>query len=414
MHWSGVSGKKLDSLFAAGQEHTPRFEWESNLSRYIDGMKIFPHTLLWTLMITAFVSEAGEWKKHTIMEKGRNSTAVAADYNGDGSMDAIASYPGKVSLFLGPNWKEVVLYRFPDMKSTCIHSDTLDVDGDGDMDWAGSLAWDHPFWLENPGDGTGAWTRRPIDHKIRGIHCILKADVDNDGKEDLIINNFEPDGPLGDSVAWFRIPKNVKKADKWERFVFADKDARGGSHYFGFGDIDGDGWGEIAIGAKGKPFEDGNWFAYWKNPGKKGVEGAWEKTVIAEDQLAATNILPGDLNGDGKVDYLASRGHSAGVIWFEAPDWKLHEIDPDTKSPHSLAMADFDGDGDLDGAACGFESQRVAWYENDGKGNFTIHILDEAQESYDLRAIDMDGDGDHDLLNAGRATGNVVWYENPR
>ena len=139
---------------------------------------------------------------------------------------------------------------------------------------------------------------------------------------------------------------------------------------------------------------------------------AWEKVVIAKNQLAATNILPGDLNGDGMMDFLASRGHSQGVIWFEGPKWKLHEIDRTIKSPHSLVLADLDGDGDLDGATCGFESQRVAWYENDGEGRFAVHVIDEDQESYDLRAVDMDYDGDLDLLNAGRATANVVWYEN--
>ena len=53
------------------------------------------------------------------------------------------------------------------------------------------------------------------------------------------------------------------------------------------------------------------------------------------------------------------------------------------------------------------------WYENNGKGSFTRHTLDEGQRSYDLRTIDMDGDGDLDLLNAGQGSANVVWYENP-
>ncbi len=387
-------------------------------------MKIItPHSILTLLLLLLFSvgpirGEASAWTKHVVMEKGRNNTAVAADYNGDGKIDVIASYPGKISLFLAPNWEEVILHRFPKINATCIHSETFDIDGDGDADWAGSEAFGKPFWLENPGveesgAATGAWAARIIDHEIRGIHCILKADVDSDGKLDLIINNFEPDGPLGDSIAWFRTPKKLKQADRWERYVFADRTARGGSHYFGFGDIDGDGLGEIAVGAKGAPFEDGNWYAYWKNPGAEKVKGPWEKVVISKGQLAATNILPGDLNGDGKVDFLASRGHSAGVLWFEAPDWTLHEIDPEMKSPHSLVLNDLDGDGDLDGATCGYESQRVAWYENDGKGAFTIHVLDDAQESYDLRSVDMDGDGDLDLLNAGRGTGNVAWYENP-
>ncbi|MEM9280245.1 MAG: VCBS repeat-containing protein [Verrucomicrobiota bacterium] len=370
------------------------------------------------VLASLWVGGAMAWEKHLIVEAGRTSTAVAADYDGDGDMDVISGSPGKVVLYLAPDWKPVVLHRFPDFKTNLIHSETLDVDDDGDMDWVGTQARGGPFWMENPGDGSGAWAARLVDPDITGIHCILKADVDRDGKEEIIINNFFPHGPLADSVAWFRIPKKPHQAEQWERFVFADGDARGGSHYFGFGDVDGDGWGEIAIAAKGAPFEDGNWFAYWKNPGKRGpaekggVEGSWEKVILAEDQLAATNILPGDLNGDGEMDFLASRGHSAGVLWFEGPDWTIHEIDAEIESPHSLASADFDGDGDLDGAACGFISQRVAWYENDGKGQFTIHVIDEAQESYDLRAIDMDGDGDFDLLNAGRATGNVVWYEN--
>ena len=376
-------------------------------------MKHFFGILIVVTTSSGFALKAEEWKKHIVTESGRTSTAVAADFDGDGDVDVISGYPGTVSLFLAPDWEEVVLHRFAKPKGNLIHSEVLDVDGDGDMDWAGSQAPGMPFWLENPGDGSGAWAARIIDHDIRGIHCLLKADVDNDGKQDLIINNFFPDGVLADSVAWFKVPKNPVMAERWERYVFADRTARGGSHYFGFGDLDGDGWGEIAIGAKGAPFEDGNWFAYWKNPGKADVKEAWEKTLIAGNQLAATNILPGDLNGDGVMDFLASRGHSQGVIWFEGPNWTLHTIDQTIKSPHSLTLADLDGDGDLDGASCGFESREVAWYENDGKGGFTKHLLDDAQESYDLRSVDMDGDGDLDLLNAGRATGNVVWYENP-
>ena len=37
-----------------------------------------------------------------------------------------------------------------------------------------------------------------------------------------------------------------------------------------------------------------------------------------------------DVNGDGKIDILATRGHGVGVLWFEAPisiDWKQHMID---------------------------------------------------------------------------------------
>ena len=363
------------------------------------------------------VTDAQTWTKHLIMDEGHCNTAVALDVNGDKHLDVIASFNGKVSLFIAPDWHtEVILYQFFGGKGQCIHSAVIDVDRDGDLDWVGTLSNDHPFWLENPGKTkalNGAWTPRLIDPDITGIHCILASDIDNDGKEDLVINNFEPAKGLADSMAWFSVPANPLNAKQWNRHIFAKGDARGGSHYMGAGDIDGDGWKEIAVGAKGKPFTDGNWFAFWSNPGTTDANSPWKKTILAENQLGATSILPADVNGDGKVDWLASRGHGVGLLWFENPRWTMHDIDIEIKSPHSLTVADHDQDGDIDAASCGYESEWVRWYENDGKGHFKIHTLDDAQQSYDLKSVDMDDDGDLDLLNAGRGSKNVVWYENP-
>ena len=56
---------------------------------------------------------------------------------------------------------------------------------------------------------------------------------------------------------------------------------------------------------------------------------------------------------------------------------------------------------------------KLAWFENDGRGNFTTHIIGTDQAAYDIRAVDMDRDGDLDLLIAGQASKNVVWCENP-
>ena len=367
------------------------------------------------LMSLSLAAAAGEleWRKHSIDEGAMALTAVAVDVNRDGFMDVVTSTQGKVSLHIAPDWDSRVLHEFENPKHRCIHSAVLDVDGDGDLDWAGADAHDHPFWLENPGlHGSSAWVARVVDPEITGIHCLLAADIDNDGKEDLVINNFEPDTGVGASIAWLKVPENPRLAPHWHRFVFAAGDAQGGSHYMGAADVDGDGWKEIAVGAKGNPFEGGNWFAFWRNPGAAQVQGAWEKLVLSENQLAATNIVPADLNGDGLVDWVASRGHSAGVLWFENPSWKIHEIDPSIEDPHSLAVGDFDGDGDTDAASCGYGNKSLRWYQNDGKGNFTVHEIDGNQESYDLRSVDMDGDGDLDLLNAGRASKNVVWYEN--
>jgi hypothetical protein len=120
------------------------------------------------------------------------------------------------------------------------------------------------------------------------------------------------------------------------------------------------------------------------------------------------------VNGDGKMDFIATRGHQQGVIWFEAPSWKIHDIHPTLREPHSLAVIDMDSDGDVDCATCAFGDSTCAWFENDGRGNFKTHIVGTDQKGYDIRALDMDNDGDLDLLVAGQNTKNVVWYANPR
>ena len=61
---------------------------------------------------------------------------------------------------------------------------------------------------------------------------------------------------------------------------------------------------------------------------------------------------------------------------------------------------------------CAKDSFVAAWFENDGKGNFTMHPISLDQAAYDIRLVDMDGDGDLDVLIAGQQSQNVVWYEN--
>ena len=135
--------------------------------------------------------------------------------------------------------------------------------------------------------------------------------------------------------------------------------------------------------------------------------------MISAKQPGATNIHPADVNGDGKTDFIASRGHGRGVVWFESPTWKEHTMHRTLHGPHCLVVTDLDGDGDIDAATCAKDDQQCVWFENNGKGKFTTHVIGLMQAAYDIRAIDMDGDGDLDLLVAGQASRNVVWYQNP-
>ena len=355
------------------------------------------------------------WKKHVVLSGIHNTTAVAGEFSGDGLIDVITNCGGKTRLLVAPDWKELILDADP-MRSF-IHSEVLDVDGDGDLDYVG--ARNEPgliFWYERPARPLAdKWPVHLVDDGINGIHGVLVGDVDRDGKLDLLANSGSPRGTYPDSLAWYRIPDKPQSAERWERFILADKDAPGLTHYLGFGDVNGDGRPDAATAAKGGPTAapgSGDWFAWWEAP--EDPRKVWTKHLIAGDHPGATNIHPADVNGDGKTDFVATRGHARGVIWFEAPQWTLHEIHPTILEPHCLAVADFDGDGDIDAATCGYGDKLAVWFENDGKGKFTTHLVAENQAAYDIRAIDMDGDRDLDLLIAGQASQNVVWYENPR
>jgi hypothetical protein len=179
--------------------------------------------------------------------------------------------------------------------------------------------------------------------------------------------------------------------------------------------VNGDGRPDISLAAKGGPQAEpnsGEWFAWWQAP--VDPTKPWTKRLIAERQPGATNIMPADVNRDGQTDFVATRGHGGGVIWFEAPMWREHVIHETLKEPHSLVVVDMDADGDLDAATCAYGDKKAMWFENDGRGRFTSHLVADDQAAYDIRAVDLDLDGDLDLLIAGQLSKNVAWYENPR
>jgi len=238
-----------------------------------------------------------------------------------------------------------------------------------------------------------------LDRELHGVHGVWQGDVDRDGGLDLIAVSF--DGPhLKDSLAWFKAPFGTQPV----RRMIATGTATGRPHYMDFADMNGDGRGDVLLGAS----EEGS-FTWWQQP--ENLEQAWQRHVIAKEP-GATHPRAMDLNGDGLLDAFASAGHGVGVMWFESPLWQKHVIDDTVRDVHAFDIADLDGDGDTDAAGCSFTQMTVRWWENLGGGKFQPFDIDTGnqQQAYDLKIGDLDGDGRPDILLAGGQSKNVMWY----
>src|SRR5437588_10575482 len=92
----------------------------------------------------------------------------------------------------------------------------------------------------------------------------------------------------------------------------------------------------------------------------------WKKTVL-DKVFRSEGVAVADVNRDGKMDVLT------GEVWYEAPDWKMHEIrkskdyrDGD-KNVYSNSFAcwaaDVNGDGWADLICGGFPGAPGHWFE---------------------------------------------------
>jgi hypothetical protein len=92
----------------------------------------------------------------------------------------------------------------------------------------------------------------------------------------------------------------------------------------------------------------------------------WKKTTI-DKGFHSEGVAIADVNLDGKMDILA------GDVWYEAPNWIMHEIRPirsysDGASGYSQSFAcwaeDINQDGWPDLIVIGFPGEPCHWYEN--------------------------------------------------
>ena len=269
----------------------------------------------------------------------------------------------------------------------------LDVDGDGWIDHVSGGAW-----YRNSGKPRVApFERIVFDASLNAVHDLAAADLDGDGRTDIITMSDKS------NLRWYRIPKDPRQP--WERH-----DIGAGVHAgVAAGDIDGDGDLDIA--------RSNAWF---ENADGKGL--AWREHPLPfgnpkPPYPLSTRCVIIDLNRDGHNDLVMTENEirAGKIAWLEnaggrGRDWVVHLLAASDSDPrgayHSLAVADFDLDGDPDiftvemEAIAGARQPRwFIWENQDGKGGAFVErvILDNQLGGHEAVVGDVDRDGDLDI-----------------
>jgi hypothetical protein len=139
---------------------------------------------------------------------------------------------------------------------------------------------------------------------------------------------------------------------------------------------------------------------------------SWKKTVI-EAKFRSEGVAIADVNKDGKTDILI------GDLWYEAPDWKPHEIRKvgdygDGLRSYSECMLcwadDLNGDGWPDQISIGFPGKPAYWYENpqNKPGHWKEHIIWHSACNETPQYVDLFGTGRRVLVMGWQPINKLV------
>ena len=286
---------------------------------------------------------AALWKRvipASTADRGSYIRVFLADFDGDGRPEVVAANKGgqnpprgttethPVSWFAVPDdpldghaWVEHELARV----IVPINSQPVDLDGDGDLDVvAGSRMERRIFWFENVSDDEIAF----VEHRIEvGPEAVVTgfnmdfADLSGDGRIDIAIRD-ERNG-----LSWLEQPADP--AARWRPHTIG---GLAPDRLVGFvlTDINGDGRLDAFSGAYSQDPRDSDApelapdhragrLAWFEHPGDPA--GTWIRHDVSRRVRGMFDkFLVRDMDGDGDVDLIGTRGNSVpydGVFWLE-------------------------------------------------------------------------------------------------
>ena len=406
-------------------------------------------------LLAARAASSGElaFVRHNLNPESTFSACAAVDVNRDGRLDVVCGG----WWYEAPEWKrhfvrdvEFIRGRYDGYCEL-----PLDVNCDGWTDLVSANYRSRKLaWIEHPGKDLGPWTEH-VFARPGPMETGRLVDVNGDGKLDVLPNGVR-------FAAWWELVQEKSPSRAIEpRWIRHDLPTQVAGHGVGFGDINGDGRGDV-VGPRG-------WLE--APPDRRNGTWVWHPDFeLHRDSSIPILVLDVDLDGDN--DLVWGRGHRFGIYWMEQLQadqgqparepgkaglpkkpgffgktafleldntrekraratsmdvrWVRHAIDTSWSQPHSLLLADLDNDGQTeliagkrymghDGRDPGeYDPMMICWYRYDRERTSwrrgVISSGGPAGFGLDPKVVDLDGDGDLDLICPGRS--GLFWFEN--
>ena len=260
-----------------------------------------------------------------------------------------------------------------------------------------------------------------------GTYMIVPADVNRDGKTDVVavaVGTLAPSAasaeevaPAANDGAVFWLKNNLPASA-----TFTRQDIAGGLAYpvaVHVADIEGDGDPDVMVTTR-----DANQVLLFENGGSGDVP-VFGNRVIDGALSGAVSVYTGDLDGNGKLDIVAAGENGNQISWYRNNGARPAGFDrrfvrngpvPDPALDYakSVNTGDVDGDGDVDVIFGSEQENVIGWYENQNRGGAWVeHVLAaDADHAKFVTSSDVDRDGDLDILAASSDNYTVEYFEN--
>ena len=276
-------------------------------------------------------STTPEWNKMGGSNTGLGlAVAPAGDINGDGYSDwlfnASGGSPETIYIEYGDpacNFTEEYFYEDNNEGFGTALAPAGDVNGDGYSD----IIVSEPYYGNSQGKaflylGSRAGIVRPAawtalgenDNDKFGISCSFAGDVNGDGYSDVVIGAKNHGGNTGKAYLYLGSSSGLSPTASWTATGSAAGDLFGASAMTA-GDTDGDGYSDVLIGSPGFGSSTGR--AYLYKGGASGLAGSpsWTAAGESTSNYFSESLAPaGDINGDGYADVIAgARGYAANT-----------------------------------------------------------------------------------------------------